>query len=121
MHWTVFHIGRQHAPVRCPLPTVFLGFTEIRADTSYNIAEIVYREKLHLPGEFLQPRTLQISPGSIIPRLQEQIQLIGPRTILHKNIPNIFVHEDFESSTHVLPRIECVSNWSQHMKTIRSN
>lgn len=65
----------------------------ILTDTSYTIAEMVHEAKFHLSDEFLQPSTLQISQGSFIHRLQEKINLIGPRKIQHKFIPNIFVHK----------------------------
>lgn len=77
----------------------------VRSDTFYVKTEIVYVEKFHLPGKFLQASTLQISPGSFI---QDQILLIGQRKTQQKFIPNILVDKDVESITHIFLRIDII-------------
>lgn len=81
-------------------PTVLSGLrSAIQTDTFCVKAKIIYVEKFHLKGKFLQASTLQISPGSFV---EDQIQLILQRKIQHKFITNILVHKDLESVTNTL-------------------
>ncbi|GBM75283.1 hypothetical protein AVEN_214603-2 [Araneus ventricosus] len=91
------------------LPTVLLGLrTAIQEDNNYSIAQIVYGERLRLPGEFSSEPSIRTALEGFANNLQKQMETVGPRTTRRNSRRHIFVHKDLENCSHVFQRIDRV-------------
>ncbi|GFX81740.1 retrovirus-related Pol polyprotein from transposon opus [Trichonephila clavipes] len=91
------------------LPTVLLGVrAAIRPDISYTIAQMVYGTSIKLPGEFFDPRTINMDPQNFAAKLQQHMAELKPLKSPSNRKQNIFVHKDLKPCSHVFIRIDRV-------------
>ncbi|GFT06264.1 retrovirus-related Pol polyprotein from transposon opus [Trichonephila clavipes] len=104
------------------LPTVLLGLrAAIRPDISYTIAQMVYGTSIKLPGEFLDPPTINMDPQNFVAKLQQHMAELKPLKSLSNRKQNIFVHKDLKSCSHVFIRIDSVKKALEPPYAVQKN
>ncbi|XP_037567423.1 uncharacterized protein LOC119447472 [Dermacentor silvarum] len=86
------------------IPPVILGLrATFKPDINATPAELVYREPLHLPGEFLAAlpsSTTMSDPTEFVARLRRTIAALRPSPAAHHCKPTPFVFKELASCTH---------------------
>lgn len=94
------------------LPMVLLGLRNTyKPDLDTSAAELVYGETLRLPGEFVDPRRLQLpnsTDTNFICQLREHISRIRPPQASRHGTRPTYVPKDLDRCTHVMLRSDGV-------------
>ncbi|XP_037514909.1 uncharacterized protein LOC119388167 [Rhipicephalus sanguineus] len=94
------------------LPAVALGLrATFKPDVLVTPAELVYREPLRLPGEFLPARTSDITssdPTDFVARLRRTMASLRPSPAARHTKPTPFVFNDLATCSHAFHRDDTV-------------
>ncbi|CAH2105071.1 unnamed protein product [Euphydryas editha] len=92
------------------LPVVLLGARAAwKEDLQCSVAEMVYGERLRIPGEFLQSTyTNQLKPSDFVSQLRHNMSLLRPQEASRHSPASVFVHDDLKSCKHVFIRKDAV-------------
>ncbi|XP_034240084.1 uncharacterized protein LOC117644578 [Thrips palmi] len=98
MHWTD------------ALPLVLLGIRNaFKEDIQATTAELVFGEKLRLPGELIAaPPDINVEKSEFAATLQQHFQRLRPVPASRHANPSSFVYRDLAQATHVLLRVDKV-------------
>ena len=91
------------------LPLVLLGMlTAFKEDLHASVSELVYGERLLIPGEILAapPTTMDLS--ELITQLRRQFEQLQPVPAARHASPAVFVHKDLADCTHGFLRQDAV-------------
>jgi cleavage and polyadenylation specificity factor subunit 1 len=88
------------------LPTVMLGVrTALREDTNCSPAEMIYGKSITLPGEFLEPKSIEHpNEHEFIKQLRITMQNIKPTPGPHHGNHPIFIQKNLNDCSHVFLR-----------------
>jgi hypothetical protein len=87
------------------LPLVLLGIhSSFKADLHVASAQLVYRETLRIPGEFLSQTAHPIEPAHLMTQLRQHMARLRPVPPTSHARPATFVHKDLRTCTHVFLR-----------------
>ncbi|XP_035226034.1 uncharacterized protein LOC118198462 [Stegodyphus dumicola] len=91
------------------IPTILLGLrAALKEDSGYSIAQMVYRKRIKLSGEFFDKPTVSTTPQIFLHKLQKQMELFKLSAVQRKMIPKVFVHKDLNVCSHVFLRTDRV-------------
>lgn len=84
------------------LPIILFGLcSSIKEDFQASVAELVFGETLHLPGEFFSASKVYVDPATFVGRLKDHISTIHPFPTSLRTCHSIFVHNALSSCSHV--------------------
>ncbi|GFU68168.1 transposon Tf2-9 polyprotein [Trichonephila clavipes] len=111
IHRTLKAAIRAHNSVKWTqtLPTVLLGLrSDLRRDTNYTIAQIVYGQTIRLPGEFFETPKNVLDLDTFAEELQKQMDQLQPLKTRRQPSQKHFVHKDLHNNKHVFIRVDRV-------------
>jgi hypothetical protein len=83
-------------------------FTTTPTTWQASVAELIYREPLRIPGEFLAASPTTRDPSELITQLRRHFEHLLPFPAARQASPTVFVHKDLEDSTHIFLRQDAV-------------
>ncbi|UYV68418.1 hypothetical protein LAZ67_5004276 [Cordylochernes scorpioides] len=87
------------------LPSVLLGLrSSIYGSSDFSIAQMVFGKTIRLPGEFFQDSQQSIDRDDLIKTLQKDMSSLQPMKSRINRNPNVFIHKDLQSCSHVFIR-----------------
>ncbi|UYV80316.1 hypothetical protein LAZ67_18002376 [Cordylochernes scorpioides] len=87
------------------LPSVLLGLrSAIYGSSDFSLAQMVFGKTIRLPGEFFQDSQQSIDRDDLIKTLQKDMSSLQPMKSRINRNPNVFIHKDLQSCSHVFIR-----------------
>ncbi|UYV84229.1 hypothetical protein LAZ67_X001595, partial [Cordylochernes scorpioides] len=87
------------------LPSVLLGLrSSIYGSSDFSIAQMVFGKIIRLPGEFFQDSQQTRDKDDLIKNLQKDMSSLQPMKSRINRNPNVFIHKDLQSCSHVFIR-----------------
>lgn len=88
------------------LPVILLGVrTAWKEDLQCSVAEMVYGERLRIPGEFFQTTNKnQLRPPDFVSQLRHNMSFLKPQEAARHSPAPVFVHKDLKTCKHVFIR-----------------
>jgi cleavage and polyadenylation specificity factor subunit 1 len=87
------------------LPTILLGLrSTFKEDLQASVAEMVYGEKLRLPGEFFSASKDYVDPASFVGHLRDTFSSLRPVPTSLRSGRTVFVHDALTSCSHIFLR-----------------
>lgn len=83
------------------LSSVLLGLrTVLKEDLDASPAELLYGEALRLPGDFITPPSVNLTPKELLIRLQPYMAEFIPKPAAHHTGKTFYVHPDLATTSH---------------------
>jgi hypothetical protein len=90
------------------LQLVLLGIRTAYKDLQSSAADLVYGERLRVPGELLVPAAPKVEASLFIQQLRRLMDHLRPTPAARHASPATFVHKDLRDSTYVFLREDVI-------------